>query len=486
MVNPLYRLLLNHPLLRMALAWAAGILLGWYMRYSAAPCGAVLFIVAGVLVALTLVLAFYKKHGNEYVFGGLLYAVVFLLGSTWLLFHFHRMQKQWPSTAQAYQAVVVGDVSRQGKTTVCPVRIVGCVDGDAVKGQDGVVQLRFLCDSTQQNLHVGDGVRFYGVVEKLRNPGNPDELDYATWLGRQGVSGGIFAGTHVKKVKEADANILRRHLSFLERLRLKALTYRVCLVRKFDRLQLHSQQEAVLQAMALGDKGQLSSQTRRIFSEVGASHVLALSGLHLGVLTFLILWLFRPLGRWRWGRMASVVVLLAFIWGFALLTGLHVSLCRAALMYSVGLIHYAMRAKGNAMDSLAFAAIVLLVWQPMNLMDVGFQLSFMSVFSILLFYPSFVKRCPRSRMWAWLAGLVFIAVASQVGAAPLTAHYFHLFSLGFLITNVVVIPCTYLLLGSALLYFLFEWLPVVQGLVGKILAWVSHFMYDAVELMARC
>ena len=127
---------------------------------------------------------------------------------------------------------------------------------------------------------------------------------------------------------------------------------------------------------------------------------------------------------------------------------------------------------------------MLLALQPMSLLDVGFQLSFLSVAGILLFRPCVDFLRPRNRLLAAMVSLACVAVAAQAATAPLVARYFHLFPVGFLLTNLVVVPCTYLLLGGALLHFSFSFIPVLQGITGNVLSVVAGFLCQSLELFA--
>ena len=204
---------------------------------------------------------------------------------------------------------------------------------------------------------------------------------------------------------------------------------------------------AVVAAMALGDKSALTKDLRETYSVTGASHVLALSGLHLGIIYMLLSLL--VLGR-RW-RMFSQLFLIVSIWGFVFLVGMSMSVVRAAIMISV----YALLSLGHrdkmSVNTLAFTAIVMLAVSPLSLYDVGFQMSFMAVFAILVLMPMFEGVFPREylmshRLLRWCWGMVAVSCAAQLGTAPLVAYYFGRFSCYFLLTNFIVIPAATLIL----------------------------------------
>ena len=231
---------------------------------------------------------------------------------------------------------------------------------------------------------------------------------------------------------------------------------------------------AVVAAMVLGDKSALTKELRDTYSVTGASHVLALSGLHLGIIYMLLSLLVR--GR-RW-RMLSQLFLIISIWGFVFLVGMSMSVVRAAIMLSV----YALLSLGHrdkmSVNTLAFTAIVMLLVHPLSLFDVGFQLSFMAVFSILLWYPLFEGLIPQPylmshRLVKWLWTMLAVSCAAQLGTAPLVAYYFGRFSTLFLITNLVVIPAATLILYLALLVLI---VPSLAYLLNNIVTFLNTFL----------
>lgn len=219
---------------------------------------------------------------------------------------------------------------------------------------------------------------------------------------------------------------------------------------------------AVVAAMALGDKSALTHEIRDTYSVSGASHVLALSGLHLGII-YGLLWLLLP--HRRWPAVSQTLILIA-IWLYVLLVGMPVSVVRSAVMLTVyGILSIAHRNK-MSINALAFTAIIMLLWNPEWLFDIGFQLSFMAVLAILLFVPvledMFSAQYLQEHRWirrVW--GLTAVSVSAQIGVAPLIAYYFGRLSTYFLLTNFIVLPAAYLILGFSLIVLLFPSLAYI-------------------------
>ncbi len=239
--------------------------------------------------------------------------------------------------------------------------------------------------------------------------------------------------------------------SRLDRSKIYFLEQRSKLLDRLSESGVDGSAYAVVAAMALGDKSQLTTELRDAYAISGASHILALSGLHLGIIYTLLSLL---LSRRRW-QMVSQIVIIVSIWLFVFLVGLSASVVRSAVMVSI----YALLSLGHrdklSVNTLAFAAIVMLLFNPMALFDVGFQLSFMAVLTILLFYPLLESLWSQPflldhRLFRWLWTMLSVSCAAQIGVAPLIAYYFGRISCYFLLANLVVVPAAALILYLSL------------------------------------
>ena len=240
-------------------------------------------------------------------------------------------------------------------------------------------------------------------------------------------------------------------VSRLDRSKTYFLAQRAKLLDRLSESGVDGSVYAVVAAMTLGDKSQLTKELRDTYAVSGASHILALSGLHLGIIYTLLSLL---LSRRRW-QVISQVVIIVCIWLFVFLVGLSASVVRSAVMVTV----YALLSLGHrdklSVNTLAFAAIVMLLFNPLSLFDVGFQLSFMAVLAILLFYPLFENLWSQPflldhRVFRWLWTMLAVSCAAQIGVAPLIAYYFGRFSCYFLLANLVVVPAAALILYLSL------------------------------------
>lgn len=233
------------------------------------------------------------------------------------------------------------------------------------------------------------------------------------------------------------------------------------------------QDGGVAEALALGWKRNVDRATKAHYRDAGLAHLLAVSGLHVGLLAAMVGGLFWWTGRERRGRVVRGSLQLVAVWGFAFITGLAPSTLRAALMFSMFIINDMVARRVVPLNLLALAAIVMLLADPLLLFDVGWQLSFSAVAGILLAQPAIqALRTPMGQAAA-------VSVAATLATMPVVVATFHRLPLYFLVANVVVVPAAGVILGLSLLYMLLPcgvtaWpLELLLRGVDALTAWVS-------------
>lgn len=441
------------PLVRLAVCLMAGIIVG-----DTFVVGQWLLV---VLVAMVVVALLLRKHEHGQ---SIAIAVCFVVLG-WLLMERQKalLVVDWPEGEMCYEAVVVSEPVEKPKTMAVDVLL-------AKSGRK--LKCYFYKDDRSRALHIGDGLKIQSRIE-ANSEWRRGTFDYRRYLEIHGFTG----RTVVASWKWQKAKVSLKQLSRLERMRLTFLKYRNQLLSRLNPVaEENDDAYAVVAAMALGDKSALTQELKDVYSVTGASHILALSGLHLGIIyTLLSLFVFSR----RWQMLSQIIIMLS-IWGFVFLVGLSTSVMRSAVMLSV----YALLSLGHrdrmSVNTLAFTAIVMLMVSPMSLFDVGFQMSYMAVFSILLFVPLMEGIFPAEylmshRVVRWLWGMVTVSLSAQIGTAPLITYYFGRFSCYFLPTNFIVIPAAMLilylslvvLLVPSLAFILFDIVAMLNGLLTK-------------------
>lgn len=449
------KLLQSSPLLLPAVAFAVGIVLG--DRWPDATAWLVL-----MGAALLAVLALYRYE--RLVLVPIVSGIVALGGMRASSVRLAHDRVAWPDGHVQYEAVVVSEPAQKPKTVAVDIIMA-----------DGGRRLKcyVATDEHSRQLTIGDRLQLCSRIE-CNSQWRHGTFDYRRYLEVHGFTGQTFvrAGAWQRLSRSWQG------LSVKQRLQLHFLCYRHTLLERYRQLGAEGERYAVVAAMTLGDKSAMSRELKDIYAVSGASHVLALSGLHLGIVYMMLSLLVVN----RRLRGVSQVLIVVAIWAFALLVGLPASIVRSAVMISTYALLSLLHRGRPSLNALALAALCMLAVSPDSLFDVGFQLSFLAMLGILMVQPvcyglvssQYLLSHPLLR---WLWGLITVSVAAQVGVAPMVAYYFGRFSTYFILTNLLVIPTTmailYLALASLLLPAVGSWLLTVVGWLNGALTFMA-------------
>ena len=466
----------------MALPLMLGICLSWYFREWICDYWCISLAVS--LVTLLGMFVYGRKRLSPFSYGFAVYQWVFFffLGITLLLRYYNSVQITWNSSPAFYKGIVTEEPRSHSLSRTYAVTLLEERDSCGWKQRKANIYLSISSSSPDEFPAVGDAVIFYGKINKPQNRGNPYEFDYASWLLKKGISGVVYSGNNYSRCSKIIGDRLLCQLDNWTRLKIAASKIRRNLVGKYISAGIEGEELGILSALTLGDRLHLSKEVQTLFSQSGVSHVLALSGLHLGILVAFLLFLLSPMLRYGRSRWLAVIVCWLFIWMFTLLTGFSVSLQRAAVMYTLFLLFFAQRRQGISLNNLAWAAVVLLLFHPVSLLEIGFQLSFLSVFFILFLYPLYMDvRSRIKRRWIiWMTDFLYVSLSAQIATAPLVAYIFHTLPVTFLLANMIVIPSAYFLLITAFLFFLlvpFNWgVSFVGSCMAGEISWMQGIL----------
>lgn len=463
----------RHPFLRLLMPLVVGILCGDAFPHVLSAWE----YVAGFLLFL-FIIGRYRHTG--WVYGAAVY--LFLGGTGFCLMSWQQGKTVFPFSGKpaVYRVCIREHPEERERSILCRVTLLGEVEQDTVTGcpRNHLFLAYFPKDSATATLRRGDELLVSTRLAPPANNGNPDEFDYARYLRRKGYSGTVYvADGHWRKTGH-DAS---RTVSQV------ALDYRAKVVGLYRSLGFETDELAVLAALTVGDKEELSDDIVETYSVSGASHVLALSGLHIGFLYALLLFVLRPLWR-RWRRLKPLLLLLLvfFLVSFAFFTGLSSSVVRSVVMFSLLAFAGLQPEKPLTLNTLAATAFLMLLCKPVWLFDVGFQLSFSAVAAIVLVQPKLYALWKvDNRFLRYLWGLMTVSMAAQLGTAPLVIFYFSRFSTHFLLTNLWVISMVSLVLYSAVFLLILTPLPFVQHLFARVVEALVHVQNEVLRWIER-
>ncbi|WP_373515842.1 ComEC/Rec2 family competence protein [Persicitalea sp.] len=336
-----------------------------------------------------------------------------------------------------------------------------------------------LPDSAEVLPKAGDQIMVKGYLPKRPAiPLNPNEFNYRKYLERKGVAWTAFLPENSFKVLPSKD--------------LASTHWATAISQKADsvfKTQLNTPTSyGLLKAMVLGRRDDLGADLLNSYITAGAIHVLAVSGLHVGVFFLLISFILKGLKKNQWGKWLYLALIIGLLSAYAIITGLSPSVVRASIMCVTFAISQAFTRQHHGINTLAISAFLILLFDPMALFSVGFQLSYAAVLGIILFYPLFKNNYQTDALlFRWLWQITLVSLSAQVFTFPLSVYYFHQFPTYFWLINPFVIGLTTLLIYSAvalLFVSIFHWQPLTD-LVAYWTDGVAHTLNTFVEIPQR-
>ena len=475
--------------MRLVIPWIAGVFCG--ERFFDCSMDVLWGVSASIfLLILAFLFHFCEHYSQRWCFGAVLTGLCFAGGWTGITWQLRQTQYTFPDDDVIYRALITDTPQPRERTSLCRVLVKEYYDSIGSHPVERKAILYLKQDSAAACLKSGDELLVSTRISPPANQKNFDEFDYARYLMRRGISGtGYVAAGKWITLRSVQTNGTI-HL----RLRCLADSYREKVIALYRQLGFTGDELAVLSALTIGDKTELSESVRESYSIAGASHILALSGLHIGLLYAFLFFILRPVARkGRTGRCVRSVSLLVLLWAFAFFTGLSPSVVRSVTMFSILALADVFGRQPFSLNTLAVTAWFMLLCNPAGLFDVGFQLSFLAVASILLIQrPVYRLFTVRNRVGKSVWGLMSVSIAAQIGTAPLVMFYFSRFSVHFLLTNLLVIPLITIILYAAIFMLLltpFPWLQIwavvgvrklLEGL-NLFVRWVEQFPCSSVD-----
>ncbi len=318
--------------------------------------------------------------------------------------------------------------------------------------------------SLEHSFTIGDRFLVHGTLEPIPPPKNPTDFDYRTFMRRKGVS------RRMTVIDEIFVPLDRQWS-----LKSWAFAIQQKLIGKLKKTSLHEDSKALIMALVLGTKKELSEERIQQYQRAGAMHLLAISGLHIGIMLLLLRFLVAPLKRMKHGAVLAAVIPIVFLWSFALITGAASSVVRAVTMFSFLQIGLALKRKNVRMQGVWVSFVVLLFVQPRLLFDVGFQLSYAAVFGIVWMMPYWQRLfINQHRFMQYIAALIGIGGIAQLSVLPFSLYYFHQFPLLFWLSNLALVP--------------FIGIIIFLGIGSIAMSFISstHWFYTGVDAVFWC
>lgn len=332
-------------------------------------------------------------------------------------------------------------------------------------------------DSMSSILKVDDIIYALTEIKAIPKPKNPFEFDYSQYLEHKYIYHQAFLSETQYTTIESDASSISGAADKIRRY----------INKKLQKLNMNEDTYAITNALILGQRHEISEDTYDNYVNAGVIHILAVSGLHVGIILMLFNFLLRPLTYFRHGNTIKAIILVLLLWTYACITGLSPSVTRAVSMFSIIAIAMHLKRSTNIYNTIAVSAFFILLIEPNSLFDIGFQMSYVAVLAIVTIQP-ILFRSWRSKFLILdkLWEISTVTLAAQIGVFPISLYYFHQFPGLFLLSNLIIVPVLGLLIGYGILIIVLasiDYLPsylldIYESLImalNNFIEWVAQF-----------
>ena len=465
------------PLLRLLLPLLAGILLQWYLSFS------LFFIVLGIISFLVAYLVFYfLRHAFKYRLSWLqgislqLIIVACACLLTWQ--KDSRRKENWFGnyyTSGSHLLLKLQEpVVEKANSFKAEAEVLAVIAGDTAYSSSGKILIYFSKNDTAAALDYGQQIIINQELQAIKSAGNPGSFNYKRYAAFQQIHYTVYLRPQNFIVTgKLEGNAFYKFIYAARAYVLQTIETYVGTDKNIT---------AIAEAMLIGYKENLDRDLLQAYSNTGVVHIIAISGLHLGLIYLMLVFIFDRLPFIKKSVLIKTLLLIACLWLFAILTGASASVLRSAVMFTCVAIGKNFFKQASVYNSLAASAVILLGYNPYLLWDVGFQLSYLAVLGIVWLQP-FIYRWVyfkyKALRYVW--AMVSVTLAAQIAAFPICMFYFHQFPNMFLFTNLFTVPLAELLLITEIALVAFSWNSFLAGLLGKLVGFIIYIMNGIVN-----
>ena len=467
------------PFVRLLVALMAGIALQWHFQFSFS-----FLLGLATMCFLLSALHFFIPVNIKYRltdFNGLLINfLIALVGGILIWVNDIRHNNKWIGNVYTEGCYFIATIKEPLIEKTNSFKAVARIDKfylkNTVNKTEGNIILYFKKDAWVKRLKYGSQIIFSKPLQEIKNSGNPGAFDYKSYSLFQGI-------THQLNLSPNEFEILpTENKNWFQQYIFDCRSWVISTLQKF----IHGEKEQGLaEALLIGYKDHLDKNLVQSYTNTGVVHIIAISGMHLALIYGLLMFLTRPLRskNYRWIR---ILVILSALWLFTLLAGAQASVVRSAVMFTCIAFGEALSKKTSIYNTLALSAFLLLVCNPFWLWDVGFQLSYAAVLSIVGFYRPiyswfyFPNKLP-DFLWKTMA----ISIAAQILTTPISLYHFHQFPVLFLLTNIVAVPLSSLILFAEISLCTISAFTAMTKIIAKLTSLLIYWMNSYIEIIER-
>lgn len=450
---------LQFPLARITVGFILGILAAFYLKPNPIFVFGLLFI--AFLFFLISYLIQKKSFDKTIYFGIATYFVSFFIGATTQIIHTDTYQKNHyihnNVTFHKPQTVSI-TIREKLKNTNFNDRYIALINQINGQKYSGRIILNIPKDSLNFPLEVGTILRAKGILYKNKSPNNPNQFDYGAYLENKQIYAQLYSDREKMEVGLKPKKDIWYYTSKL----------RTSIIHNLEKSGFGKTELSVAIALIMGQRQDISPEIIQDYQYAGAIHILSVSGLHIGFIFLFISFLLKPIPNTKKGAFLKLLITLLCLSSFAIIAGLAPSVVRSVTMFSFVAIGYSLRRSVNIYHTLLVSILLILLFQPSFLFDVGFQLSYIALFFIIWFQPIISAIwTPKSKALKYVWGILTVSFAAQLGTLPLSIYYFHQLPGLFFLTNLAIIPLLNFIMILGLLVMILASLGYVPALFIK-------------------
>jgi competence protein ComEC len=452
---------LDFPLSKITLFFVLGILAANYVNLNPKTVWILLSI------SITAFLSFYSLSKKDFLqkvyFGIITMFFSFSIGVTTQVVHLDYFQKNhYIHKCNAENEIHVIEVSLKEKlkNSFYSQRFIASIYKIDNNKSSGKILLNIENDSLNQIFQIGSRLKISGKIVKHKLPKNPSQFDYGNYLTKKSILAQLYCSvSDIQISTETDKNIYY----FAAKLRNR-------IINNLQQSGFNTKELNVAIALILGQQQDISPEILRDYQFAGAVHILSVSGLHVGYLLVFINFMLFKLPRNRKGNLVRFGIIFISLWSFAILAGLSPSVIRSVTMFTFVAAGMCLNRENNIFHTLLVSLLLILIVSPSFLFDIGFQLSYVSLFFIVWVQPMLSKLwMPKNKIVQYFWNIITVSVAAQIGAFPLSIYYFHQFPGLFFITNLVILPAIGFIMALGILVMIIAFFSQVPVFLIKIL-----------------
>jgi competence protein ComEC len=465
------------PVFRFILPFSTGILLQWYLQFPNSY-SIIFFIFSLAAILLYNLFSIKSKFRFAQLNGFLIHLLLVSLGALLVWQKDIRNSKEWygkhANNKAAFIAILQEPPVLKPNSYKALASVKFLIYKDSISHVHGNLIIYFKKEQIDNQLSSGTEIMIFKKLEPIKNAANPGGFDYERFSLFKNITHQVFLNTSDFRIIKTNS-----HDYFKE----KIVTLRHFIIKNL-RKYIHGEKERGLaEALLVGYKDDLDKNLVQAYSNTGVVHLIAISGLHVGLIYSILLFLTKKLKRSKL-NLLRIIIILCSLWIFAFLAGAQPSVLRSALMFSLLASAQVLGKRSYAFNSLAFSAFILLCLNPFLLWDVGFQLSYAAVFSIMLFFRPIYNLLPtQNKILNYLWAIIAVTLAAQILTSPISMYHFHQFPLLFLPTNFIAVPLvSVILIGEVILTAIF-FIEPLANLLGLLLSKLIYALNTHIERM---